>query len=141
MPYEELTYYVAGINHQAWFLKLRQGKEDLYPRLRACLDDPATLGKDRVRFEMMRFFDYFVTESTKHCSEYHPYFRRTEELRERYGLEQWIASEQERVREWTPDDAPLPTLGAVRRVRRRDHPRHADGRAVRLQRQRDERRA
>ncbi len=110
IPYEELTYLVAGINHQAWFLKLKQGGEDLYPRLRACLDDPETLGKDRVRFEMLRFFDYFVTESTRHCSEYHPYFRRTEELRERYGLDQWIASEQERAREWTPDDAPLPTL-------------------------------
>ena len=110
VPYEELTYLVAGINHQAWFLKLRQGKEDLYPRLRACLDDPETLGKDRVRFEMMRFFDYFVTESSKHCSEYHPYFRRTEELRERYGLDQWIAADKEGVRQWTPDDAPLPTL-------------------------------
>ena len=110
VPYAELTYQVAGINHQAWFLKLRHGKEDLYPRLRACLDDPETLGRDRVRFEMLRFFDYFVTESTKHCSEYHPYFRRTAELRERYGLDQWTASEQENVRQWTPDDAPLPTL-------------------------------
>jgi len=110
VPDAELTYQVAGINHQAWFLKLRHGKEDLYPRLRACLDDPETLGRDRVRFEMLRFFDYFVTESTKHCSEYHPYFRRTAELRERYGLDQWTASEQENVRQWTPDDAPLPTL-------------------------------
>ena len=110
VPLEELTYLVAGINHQAWYLKLRHGKEDLYPRLRACLDDPEMLKKDRVRFEMMRFFDYFVTESSKHCSEYHPYFRRTEELRERYGLDQWIAADKEGVRQWTPDDAPLPTL-------------------------------
>jgi len=110
VPFEELTYLVAGINHQAWYLKLRRGKEDLYPRLRLCLDDPATRDKDRVRFEMMRFFDFFVTESSKHCSEYHPYFRRTEELRERYGLDQWIAADQEGVRQWTPDDAPLPTL-------------------------------
>ena len=111
VPFEELTYFVAGINHQAWYLKLRHGKEDLYPRLRACLDDPATLNKDRVRFEMLRFFDFFVTESTKHCSEYHPYFRRTEELRERYGLEQWIAADQEKNRwEGEKEDAPLPPL-------------------------------
>jgi len=111
IPYEELTYLVAGINHQAWFLKLRRGGEDLYPRLRACLDDPETLGKDRVRFEMLRFFDYFVTESTRHCSEYHPYFRRTEALRERYGLDQWIAADRETNR-WTgeKEDAPLPAL-------------------------------
>ena len=110
IPYEELTYLVAGINHQAWFLKLRQGGEDLYPRLRACLDDPETFGKDNIRFEMLRFFDYFVTESSTHCSEYHPYFRRTEALREHYGLKQWIAAEQETSR-WKPDnDSPLPSL-------------------------------
>ena len=111
VPRDEVTYDVAGINHQAWYLTLKHGGEDLYPRLRACLDDPETLAKDRVRFEMMRYFDYFVTESSKHCSEYHPYFRRTEELRERYGLDTWIASEKEGVR-WKPeaDDAPLPSL-------------------------------
>ena len=111
VPKSEVTFEVAGINHQAWFLTLRHGAEDLYPRLRACLDDPETLNKDRVRFEMMRYFDYFVTESSKHCSEYHPYFRRTEELRDRYGLEPWIASDVEGVR-WKPeaDDAPLPSL-------------------------------
>ena len=111
IPYSELIYLVAGINHQAWFLELKQGKEDLYPRLKACLEDPETLGKDRIRFEMLRFFDYFVTESTRHCSEYHPYFRRTPELREHYGLDQWIAAEQETSR-WKPDAAsdPLPSL-------------------------------
>jgi alpha-galactosidase len=111
VPRDEVTYFVAGINHQAWFLELKHGKEDLYPRLRACLDDPETLEKDRVRFEMMRFFDYFVTESSKHCSEYHPYFRRTPELREHYGLDQWIAADQETSR-WKPNAAsdPLPSL-------------------------------
>ena len=109
MPYEELTYLVAGINHQAWFLTLKRGAEDLYPRLRACLDDPDTLGKDRVRFEMLRFFDYFVTESSTHCSEYHPYFRRTPELRARYGLGEWIAADQETSR-WIADDQSVPSL-------------------------------
>ena len=111
VPRGEVTYDVAGINHQAWYLTLKHGAEDLYPRLRACLNDPETLNKDRVRFEMMRYFDYFVTESSKHCSEYHPYFRRTEEMRDRYGLDVWTASEAEGVR-WKPeaDDAPLPSL-------------------------------
>ena len=109
VPKAEITYAVAGINHQAWYLTLRQGDRDLYPQLRACLDDPETLNKDRVRFEMMRHFGYFVTESTRHCSEYHPYFRRTQELRDRYGLDQWIASEQEGDR-WAADDEAVPPL-------------------------------
>jgi alpha-galactosidase len=37
VPYEEVRYLVAGINHQAWFLQFRRGDEDLYPRLRAVL--------------------------------------------------------------------------------------------------------
>jgi len=110
VPKSEITYRVAGINHQAWYLQLTRHGEDLYPRLRACLDDPETVAKDSVRFEMMRHFDYFVTESSKHCSEYHPYFRRTEELRERFGLSQWLASEEEGTRVWLADDAPLPSL-------------------------------
>jgi len=93
---KDLVFTVAGINHQAWYLTLNKDGEDLYPKLRKCLDNPETLDKDRVRFEMMRHFGYFVTESTRHCSEYHPYFRRTPELRERYGLDQWIADDTER---------------------------------------------
>ena len=109
IPEAEITYSVAGINHQAWFLSLHQGRQDLYPQLRACLNDPDTLNKDRVRFEMMRCFGCFVTESTTHCSEYHPYFRRTQELRVRYGLHPWIASDQD-ARVWLPDDEAVPPL-------------------------------
>jgi alpha-galactosidase len=29
VPYDEVNYLVAGINHQAWFLRFRQGDEDL----------------------------------------------------------------------------------------------------------------
>ena len=40
LPPEEVSYWVAGINHQAWFLQLRHHTyrgEDLYPRLRAAM--------------------------------------------------------------------------------------------------------
>lgn len=80
VPSDEVAYWTAGINHQAWYLTLRRGKEDLYPRLRECLENPAVYNKDRVRFEIMRHFGYFVTESSRHMSEYVPYFRRTPEL-------------------------------------------------------------
>ncbi len=87
IPAEELSYWTAGINHQAWYLVLRRGKEDLYPRLRACLDDPAIYARDRVRFEILRHFGYFVTESSRHMSEYVPYFRRTPELLAQFAPE------------------------------------------------------
>ena len=87
LPYEDLAYWVAGINHQAWFLELRRGTyrgEDLYPLLREKLEDAAVYAQDRVRFEVLRHFACFVTESSRHMSEYTPWFRRTAELRERF---------------------------------------------------------
>lgn len=68
-----LRYRVAGINHMAWFLELAQGGQDLYSALRACLDRPETVARDPVRFEIMRHFGYFVTESSRHMAEYVPY--------------------------------------------------------------------
>ena len=80
VPYEELNYWVAGINHQAWFLTLEHHSQDLYPCLRSQLDNPATLALEPVRFELMRRFGYFVTESSGHTSEYLPYFRKRPDL-------------------------------------------------------------
>lgn len=34
VPYEELTYQAAALNHQAWSLELPHRGEDLYPKLR-----------------------------------------------------------------------------------------------------------
>ncbi len=87
LPPEEISYWVAGINHQAWFLQLRHHTyrgEDLYPRLRAALENAEVYGKDSVRFEILRHFAYFVTESSHHMSEYTPWFRRTAADRARF---------------------------------------------------------
>lgn len=84
VPYDEVSYKVAGINHLSWVLEFKRGKEDLFPKLRTLLDDPEKTRGDEVRFEMMRQFGYFPTESSRHNSEYMPYFRRTAELREYY---------------------------------------------------------
>ncbi len=86
VPYEEVSYSVAGINHQAWVLSLRHGSEDLYPKLREVVDVDAKFKEDKVRVEMMKQFGYFPTESTRHNSEYLPYFRRNEDLMSYYGV-------------------------------------------------------
>jgi alpha-galactosidase len=53
------------------------------------MDNPEIFAKDRVRFEIMRHFDYFVTESTHHMSEYVPYFRKTTEMIEEWNNPRW----------------------------------------------------
>jgi len=124
VPYEEVSYEVAGINHQSWVLEFKRGKEDLYPRLRELLDDPEKTKGDEVRFEMMRQFGCFPTESSRHNSEYLPYFRRTAELREYYfpprpsdaPPRQRPANRQRSWRDWmrdpeaTDDEMPEPTI-------------------------------
>jgi len=79
VPADELEYWVAGINHMAWFLECTHDGESVYPALRAAMEDPETYERDTVRFEMFRHFDAFVTESSHHMSEYVPYFRTDEE--------------------------------------------------------------
>ena len=74
-PEENVWSWVAGINHMAWFLRFERDGKDAMPALWEALDDDDTYARDPVRFEVMKHFDYFVTESTRHMSEYVPYFR------------------------------------------------------------------
>lgn len=85
IPYEEVNFLCAGINHQAWFLNFCRGKEDLYPKIWQSIEKPEIYGQEPVRIDLMKNFGYFVTESSGHASEYMPYFRKsarmvTEEL-------------------------------------------------------------
>ena len=85
-PTDEISYWVAGINHMSWFLALRRNGENVYPALWAKLNNPEIFAKDTVRFEIMKHFGYFVTESSRHVSEYVPYFRQRRDLIEKYSL-------------------------------------------------------
>jgi len=80
VPYEEVVFLCAGINHQAWFLEFRRGKEDLYPLIWEAIERPEVYGQEPVRIEMVKHFGYFVTESSGHASEYVPYFRKNGQM-------------------------------------------------------------
>lgn len=88
VPFEEITFTGAGVNHQAFILRFERDGEDLYPKLDEALErDPELLR--RVRVEMYRRLGYFPTESSEHSSEYLPWFLRDDEQIERYRL--WVA--------------------------------------------------
>jgi alpha-galactosidase len=80
VPYDEVTYLCAGINHQAFFLEFRRGKEDLYPQLWNAIEDEKIDAQEPVRIELMKHFGYFVTESSGHASEYVPYLRKSPQM-------------------------------------------------------------
>lgn len=80
----QVRYLVAGVNHQAFFLKFEVDKRDAYPLLREAMKKTEVYGKDKVRFEMFRHFDYFPTEGSGHGSEYVPYIRKRKELVDKF---------------------------------------------------------
>ena len=113
VPFEEVTYQVAGINHMAFFLRLEYRGEDLYPRVREFLesgvrparhhDDGAVLA-DRVRYEVFKRTGYFVTESSEHFSEYVPWFikRDRPDLLERFEvpLDEYVRRCENQIAGW-----------------------------------------
>jgi alpha-galactosidase len=88
VPRKELEYKVAGINHMAWFLEAEHDGESVYPALREAMNDPETYDRDNVRFEILRHFGYFVTESSNHMSEYVPYFRTDQETLDKFVVDE-----------------------------------------------------
>lgn len=102
MPWDGVSYKISGINHMAWLLEISRNGEDLYPIIRKRAQEgpiyaptlalrelhpeyadriPSVAEQftpdnhhDMVRFEIMKQFGYFVTESSEHSSEYYPWF-------------------------------------------------------------------
>lgn len=92
VPYEEMEWECAGVNHLAWFTKLRHKGKDLYPKLmRMAQKDLAGNpvnhddADDLVRKDMMLHFGAFITESSGHLSEYLPYYRKRGDLLAKYA--------------------------------------------------------
>ena len=74
LEYRDVTYRAAGINHMAFYLTFEHRGEDLYPRLRQLAESDRVPPQNRVRYEMLRWLGYFVTESSEHFAEYVPWF-------------------------------------------------------------------
>ncbi len=80
---------IAGINHMAWLLEVTKDGVDLYPEIkRRAAEKQKEKHHDMVRLEMMLKFGYYITESSEHNAEYHPYFikRNYPELIERFNI-------------------------------------------------------
>ena len=75
MEYDDTVQWkIAGINHQAWLLEVTKNGVDLYPEIKRRALARTEKHHDMVRYEIMKRFGYYVTESSEHNSEYMPYF-------------------------------------------------------------------
>jgi alpha-galactosidase len=100
VPIEEIDYLAAGINHMAFYLRFARDGEDLLPRLR----DVTPPEWNRVRYEVLKHFGYFVTESSEHFAEYVPWFIKADrpELVERFNvpLDEYLRRCEEQIEDW-----------------------------------------
>jgi alpha-galactosidase len=85
VPYHEMRWNCAGVNHLAWFTELSHNGRDLYPALKEKVrTDPDFAEQDLVRFDLMKHFGYYLTETSGHDSEYLPYYRKNPAVLKRY---------------------------------------------------------
>lgn len=82
---------IAGINHMGWLLELKdKDGNDLYPEIkrRAAKKNAEEKHNDMVRYEYIRNFGYYCTESSEHNAEYNPLFikSRYPEMIEQYNI-------------------------------------------------------
>jgi len=116
VPYNEINYICAGINHMAFYLKFEHNGEDLYPKIRQVAEAKSYMRGYRnlanhVRYEILRRTGYFVTESSEHFSEYVPWFikRDRPDLIEQYEipLDEYITRCELQIAEWEAEKAAL----------------------------------
>lgn len=89
MPSDNIQWKIAGTNHLAWLLEINRNGKDLYPEIKKrAMEKQKTKHDDMVRYELMQRFGHYVTESSEHNAEYHPYFikSRYPELIERFNI-------------------------------------------------------
>lgn len=94
---EPIREKIAGINHMGWLLEIEDADgTDLYPEIRrraiAKLEEELAKGNskhhDLVRYEYIRRFGYYCTESSEHNAEYNNLFIKSKypELIEKYNI-------------------------------------------------------
>jgi len=120
----QITYLCAGINHQSWYLEYKKDGKDAYPLIRKALQKKEIYNEEQVRNEMFFAFDYYLTESSGHNSEYVWWFRKRPDLikkyctdgtgwnpgKHRYILDEYLKREdtwKDEIKKWINDKKPL----------------------------------
>ena len=88
MSTEGIQWKVAGINHMGWLLEITRDGKDLYPEIKDRAAGRTEKHYDMVRYEIMKRFGFYITESSEHNAEYMPYFIKSQypELIEAFNI-------------------------------------------------------
>ncbi len=119
---------IAGINHMGWLLEIKDLKgNDLYPLIRekAAAKNASEKHSDMTRFEYIKRFGYYCTESSEHNAEYNPFFIKSKypELIEKYNipLDEYPRRCVNQIKEWNKQKEELFAGGKVEHERSREY--------------------
>ncbi len=119
---------IAGINHMAWLLEIKdKNGNDLYPLIKekvpAAMADPEF--KDKVRLDYINHFGYYCTESSEHNAEYNMFYIKSKypELIERYNipLDEYPRRCINQIEKWKAEYAELLQTGVKEHERSREY--------------------
>jgi alpha-galactosidase len=85
VPFEDVTFLGAGVNHQSFILRFERDGVDLYPALDDAIAADSELQR-HVRVELYKRFGWFPTESSEHSAEYVPWLMRDDAAIERLRI-------------------------------------------------------
>lgn len=119
---------IAGINHMAWLLEIKDKNDnDLYPLIKSKIDeklnDPDYHNK--VRLEYIKNFGYYCTESSEHNAEYNMFYIKSKypELIERYNipLDEYPRRCVDQIERWKKEYAELIETGVKEHERSHEY--------------------
>ena len=101
VPFADVDFFSAGVNHQAWLLRWERAGENLYPLLDRLIETDPELRR-RVRVDMYRRLGYYPTETSEHSSEYVPWYldRAAEVERLRLSAREYVDISADHQREY-----------------------------------------
>lgn len=103
---------IAGINHMGWLLDARdKNGTDLYPEIKRRVNAITEKHHDMVRYDYIKKFGHYCTESSEHNAEYSPWYikSRYPELIEKFNipLDEYPRRCVSQIENWAKDFAEL----------------------------------
>ena len=128
---EDCTSLIAGINHMAWLLELKDAQgNDLYPLIRKLAKEKNAKEKhaDMVRFDYIDKFGYYCTESSEHNAEYNPFYLKPgrDDLVEKFNipLDEYPRRCIRQINDWKARWETLCGGGEITHTRSREYASH-----------------
>lgn len=104
MDSQNIQWKIAGVNHQSWLLEITRNGVDLYPEIKKRAAQRTGVHNDMVRYEIMKRFGYYVTESSEHSAEYMPYFIKSQypDLIQKFNipLDEYPRRCEKQIKDW-----------------------------------------